>query len=154
MSISQETFKAMLKEKNLKITNQRLLVLEALAENKDKHLTAEDIYEIVRKEHQDIGLATIYRTVQLLQDMNLVDSISLDDGFVRYEISEMNKGKAGHHHHHHLICEKCGNVIPFNDDRLDSLEGLIERETGFHVLNHELKLYGICKECRNENKLK
>ena len=79
MSVSQESFKKKLKEKGLKVTNQRLLVLQVLAENKDRHMTAEDIYELVKEDYPEIGLATIYRTVQLLLEMQLVDRINLDD---------------------------------------------------------------------------
>ena len=100
MSISQEKFKKMLKEKGLKVTNQRLLVLEVLADNRHRHLTAEDIYELVREDYPEIGLATIYRTVQLLLEMQLVDRINLDDGFVRYEIGDSRSGEIRHHHHH------------------------------------------------------
>ena len=138
MSISQEKFKQMLKEKGLKVTNQRLLVLEVLAAHRDRHMTAEDIYEL-------------YRTVQLLLEMQLVDKINLDDGCVRYEIGEANDGEGEpHHHHHHLICKTCEKVFPFRDDLLDGLERHIEEETGFHVLDHELKFYGQCKKCRKK----
>ena len=149
MSISQEEFKEMLKEKGLKVTNQRLLVLEVLADNRDRHMAVEDIYELVKADYPDIGLATIYRTVQLLLEMQLVDRINLDDGCVRYEISEaFGEEAGGKHHHHHLICKTCGKVLPFKDDLLDELEKHIEEETGFHVLDHELKFYGHCRECR------
>lgn len=148
MSISKEKFRELLKEKGLKVTNQRLLVLEVLADHKDKHLTAEDIYELVKEDYPEIGLATIYRTVQLLLEMQLVDRISLDDGCARYEIGESGAGE-GKHHHHHLICQTCGKVLPFRDDLLEELERHIEKETGFHVLDHELKFYGQCKECRD-----
>lgn len=146
MSISQEKFKKMLKEKGLKVTNQRLLVLEVLASQRDKHMTAEDIYELVKEDYPEIGLATIYRSVQLLLEMQLVDRINLDDGCVRYEIGDLFDGETKHHHHH-LICRDCGNVIPFKNDLLDELEDYIEQQTGFHVLDHELKLYGQCREC-------
>ena len=151
MSVSQESFKKKLKEKGLKVTNQRLLVLQVLAENKDRHLTAEDIYELVKEDYPEIGLATIYRTVQLLLEMQLVDRISLDDGCARYEIGEFFDGEE-RHHHHHLICRTCGKVLPFKDDLLDELERHIEEETGFHVLDHELKFYGQCSECRKKQK--
>ena len=151
MSVSQESFKKKLKEKGLKVTNQRLLVLQVLAENKDRHLTAEDIYELVKEDYPEIGLATIYRTLQLLLEMQLVDRINLDDGCVRYEIGETLDG-TGKHHHHHLICKTCGKVLPFKDDLLDELERHIEEETGFHVLDHELKFYGQCSECRKKQK--
>ncbi len=151
MSVSQEKFKEMLREKGLKVTNQRLLVLEVLADNKDMHLTAEDIYERVKTDYPEIGLATIYRTVQLLLEMQLVDRINLDDGCVRYEIGETQEG-AGKHHHHHLICRDCGKILSFRDDLLDELENRIESETGFHVLDHELKFFGQCEECSKKQK--
>ena len=151
MSISQEKFKEMLKEKGLKVTNQRLLVLQVLAEHKDEHMTAEDIFELVREDYPEIGLATIYRTVQLLLDMQLVDRILLDDGCVRYEIGEFLDERDGHrHHHHHLICTECGSVTAFRDDLLEELEVYIERGTGFQVTDHELKFYGMCRKCREE----
>ncbi len=147
MSISKEKFKEMLKEKGLKVTNQRLLVLEVLADQRDRHMTAEDIYELVKEDYPEIGLATIYRTLQLLLEMQLVDRINLDDGCVRYEIGTLIEGGEGKHHHHHLICKSCGKVWSFEDDLLEELESYIERKTDFHVLDHELKFYGQCKEC-------
>ena len=146
MSISKENFKKMLREKGLKVTNQRLLVLEVLADHRDKHMTAEDIYELVKEDYPDIGLATIYRTVQLLREMQLVDRINLDDECLRYEISDLFDGETKHHHHH-LICKTCGKVVPFEEDLLDELERLVEQETGFKVSDHELKFYGQCEEC-------
>ncbi len=151
MSISTEQFKTMLREKGLNVTTQRLLVLEVLANHKDEHLTAEDIYELVKEDDPEIGMATIYRTVQLLMEMQLVDRINLDDGRERYEIGEYYQGEE-RHHHHHLICRTCGAVIPFKDDLLDDLEKRIEDETGFHVLDHELKFYGQCAKCREKAK--
>lgn len=154
MSISQEKFKEMLKEKGLKVTNQRLLVLQMLAEHGDEHMTAEDIFELVKEDYPEIGLATIYRTVQLLLDMQLVDRIMLDDGCVRYEIGDFLDEQEGHrHHHHHLICTECGSVSAFRDDLLEDLEAYIEKETGFQVTDHELKFYGVCKKCREEKRI-
>ncbi len=151
MSISQEKFKEMLKEKGLKVTNQRLLVLQVLAEHGDEHMTAEDIFELVKEDCPEIGLATIYRTVQLLLDMQLVDRIMLDDGCVRYEIGDfLDEQEGRRHHHHHLICMECGNVSAFRDDLLDDLEAYIEKKTGFQVTDHELKFYGVCRKCRKE----
>lgn len=143
---SREEFKQLLKEKGLKITTQRLMVLEALASCPDRHLTAEEIYEIVKVDYPEIGLATVYRTIQLLIDLHLVDKINLDDGFVRYEIGSVN-AKNTKHRHHHLICLECGKVISFQDDLLEGLEKKILETTGFRVMDHEVKLYGRCVEC-------
>ncbi len=103
MSISEEKFRKMLREKGLKVTNQRLLVLETLAACPDRHLTAEEIYEIIKTDCPEIGLATVYRTIQLLLELHLIDRINLDDGFVRYEIGNGKEGGTKHRHHH-LVC--------------------------------------------------
>ncbi len=147
MPINRDEFIDLLKAKGLKVTHQRLRVLEVLADHKDSHLTAEDIYEFVKEDCPEIGLATIYRTVQLLLEMQLVERINLDDGCVRYEIGEAYGGR---HHHHHLICKNCGKVISYRDDLLDVLEQHIMDEVGFKVLDHELKFYGQCKDCINK----
>ena len=77
----------------LKVTNQRLLVLEVLADHRDTHMTAEDIYDLVKEDYPEIGLATIYRTLQLLLNMQLVDRINLDVGCIRYEIGDQLNGE-------------------------------------------------------------
>lgn len=150
MSINQEEFKEMLKAKGLKVTNQRLIVLKVLDKHRDIHMAAEDIYKLVKAECPDIGLATVYRTVQLLLEMQLVDRINLDDGCVRYEIGH-RVDEESKHTHHHLICKDCGKVLSFNDDLLEELENHIEKMTGFRVLDHELKFYGQCKDCAEKS---
>ena len=115
----QELLKVKLREKGLKVTQQRLLVLQALAANSGSHMAAEDIYELIREDYPDIGLATVYRTLQLLLEMQLVDRINLDDGCVRYEIGHLFEGDTKHNHHH-LICRTCGKVLPFEDDLLEN----------------------------------
>ena len=146
---TEKMLKEKLREKGLKVTRQRLLILSVLEQNGGRHMTAEDIYELVAEDYPEIGLATVYRALQLLWEIQLVDRINLDDGCVRYEIGHLIKGDAKHNHHH-LICRACGRVIPFADDLLDDLEHHIEEATGFHVLDHELKFYGLCRECRGK----
>ena len=140
-----EKFKALLKSKGLKVTGQRLAVLEVLQQRVDEHLTAEEIFDLVRNDHPDIGLATVYRTIQLLSDMGLIDKLSLDDGFTRYEIG---KSSPSGHRHHHLICLNCNRVFSFEKDFMEPLENEINKLTGFKVVNHEVKLYGYCKDCQ------
>lgn len=146
MAVGEEQFKRLIKDKGLKVTRQRLLVLETLAGCPDNHLTAEEIYELVKVDYPEIGLATVYRTIQLLLELHLIDRINLDDGFVRYEIGKTYADEQKHHHHH-LICRKCGKVISFEDDLLDGLEQKIYETTGFKVMDHEVKFYGCCVEC-------
>lgn len=146
MAVDKGQFEQLLKEKGLKVTRQRLMVLEAIASSPKEHLTAEEIYTLVKVECPEIGLATVYRTIQLLNELRLIDRVNFDDGFVRYEMGNAsNHGQK--HRHHHLICIKCGKVISFQDDLLEELEAKIAATTGFRVVNHEVKLYGVCVEC-------
>ena len=152
MQLDREGFESLLRGKGLKVTAQRIAVLSVLSEKPDSHLTAEEIYDLVRVGSPDIGLATVYRTIQMLLELKIIDRIYLDDGYVRYELGNVYETEDSHHHHH-LICNTCGKVLPFKDDLLEELERHIEEETGFHVVNHELKFYGQCQECREkENK--
>lgn len=146
MTVDKGQFKELLREKGLKVTKQRLKVLEAIAASPREHLTAEEIYELVKVDCPEIGLATVYRTIQLLNELHLIDRINFDDGFVRYEMGSAQDAEI-RHRHHHLICMKCGRVISFRDDLLEGLEKKIAADTGFYVVNHEVKLYGYCVEC-------
>ncbi len=149
MAVDREAFGRLLREHGLKVTHQRLLVLETIASRPEEHLTAEDIYELVKAVSPEIGLATVYRTIQLLNELHLIDRINFDDGFVRYEMGSAPNQKQ-EHRHHHLICMKCGKVISFRDDLLEELEEKIASTTGFTVVNHEVKLFGCCAACRKK----
>lgn len=148
--MNKEYVKNLLRNKGLKVTSQRLLVLEIMAEHPGEHLTAEKIYDLVRVSCPEMGLATVYRTVQLLSDLHLIDKVSFDDGIARYELGE--EGSDTRHHHHHAICLECGKVISFEDDLLEQLEQTLKDRIGFEVVDHEVKLYGYCRECRENGK--
>jgi Fur family transcriptional regulator, ferric uptake regulator len=146
MPENQEQFKSLLKQNGLKVTTQRVAILEVLNSRPGKHLTAEEIYDYVKKRYPEIGIATVYRTIQMLSELNLIDKLNLGDGYVRYEISKKGKEETSHHHHH-LICLDCGNIFAFQDDLLETLEERIKESMGFTVVDHEVKLYGHCKKC-------
>lgn len=139
-------FRDLLKDRGLKTTPQRLAILKVLIDRPDKHFTAEEIYDYVKESWPDIGIATVYRNIQLLSELNLIDKLNLDDGYVRYEIGKMDSGSPKHHHHH-LICLDCGKIFMFEDDLLDELESKIYESMGFTVSDHEVKLFGHCKAC-------
>ena len=86
MAVDRESFKQMLRGKGLKVTEQRLLMLEIIAAHPGEHLTAEEIFSYVKVVCPKIGLATVYRTIQLLNELGLIDRVNFDDGFVRYEM--------------------------------------------------------------------
>lgn len=143
----QERFKKLLKANGLKVTTQRIAILEVLEDRPNEHLTAEEIYECVKAKYPEIGLATVYRTIQLLSELNLIDKLNLDDGFVRYEIGKQGNGESCHHHHH-LICLGCGKVLTFQDDLLETLEQKIQNTMDFRIVDHEVKFYGYCEGCQ------
>ena len=149
MKYDREQFKRILKENGLKVTRQRLVVLEAISSCPEEHLSADEIFALVKVDCPEIGLATVYRTIQLLSELHLIDRINFDDGYVRYEMGSAFD-REQKHHHHHLICSNCGRVISFQDDLLEELEEKIARTTGFEVVDHEVKLYGHCKDCRRK----
>lgn len=136
-----------LRQKEHKLTPQRRATLDVLIENKSEHLSTEDIYHLVKEKYPDIGLATIYRTLQLFDDYDIIKKLNFGDGCYRYELSEDKK-----HQHHHLICLKCERVFEFDDDLLDKLEAKIKEERNFTVLDHMVKLYGYCRECKDPKK--
>ena len=103
-----------------------------------------------QRTRRNIGLATVYRTVQLLLELELIDRINLDDGFARYEIGDTQE--RARHRHHHLICLRCGSVSAFQKDMLEALETGVEAALGFRVTDHEVKLYGICRDCLEKEK--
>ena len=148
--MKSERVKEILRARGLKVTAQRMLVMETIADHRGEHLTVEEIYGLVRNKYPEIGLATIYRTVQVLADLQIIDKVSFDDGFARYEMGEMTQEKR--HHHHHAICQNCGAVISFEDDLLDVLEQAVFDATGFRVTDHEVKLYGYCEKCSRKEK--
>lgn len=134
-----------LKEKGLKLTPQRRSILDVIVENKGNHLSTEEIYEIVKKRCPEIGLATVYRTMQMFDEADMVYKHNFNDGRSRYELN-LNED----HQHHHLICTKCGRVVEVEEDLLEQLEHEIEKKYNFEVVNHNVKFYGYCHICNNK----
>ncbi len=152
MCEEQVHFKTILKEKGLKVTTQRIAILEILADRPNEHFTAEEIYELIKCKKSDVGMATVYRTIQLLAELNLIDKLDLNDGFIRYEIGE-HTSSVKKHHHHHIICLKCGNIFTYEEDLLETLEHYIKDTIGFEVIDHEVKIWGYCNDCKEKIKL-
>lgn len=147
ISINIEELKENLKKKGYKLTPQRRAIVDTIIKNEGKHMTAEEIYDDVKRECPEIGLATVYRTVALLEEIKLLSRLDLSDGCSRYEIIHENE----EHRHHHLICNKCKKVIEVEEDLLDRLEERIRAKYKFDVQDHSVKFYGLCSECREEN---
>lgn len=137
--------KEMLKEKGYKLTPQRRCAIESIVLDKNKHFSVEELFLKVKDSCPEVGLATVYRTVQLFEEIGIITKHNFDDGCYRYELTNPEEN----HSHHHLICLKCGNVIEVENDLLEELEHQIEEHKEFKIINHHLKFYGYCKNCNN-----
>ena len=147
-SISIEGIQKKLQEEGFKLTLQRQATVEILLEHLNELLTAEEIYMYVKQKYPDIGLATIYRTLDLFTELDLVKRLDFGDGRNRYELNSDEFS----HFHHHLICVKCGCVKEFEDDMLETLESIIAKKLNFHTTDHQLKVYGFCGDCHEAAK--
>lgn len=140
-----DDLKARLSSKGYKLTPQRREILQVFLDNPDRHhLNAEEVHTLLHDANSNIGLATVYRGLELLGSLGILLPIEFGDGSTRYELNR----EPSKHRHHHLICLKCKKVIEFDEDRLDGLEADIALRSGFWILNHDVKFFGYCKDCQ------
>jgi len=126
---------------NLKITNQRRVVLDSFLKS-ENHVSAEDLYKMVSEQDPKIGLATVYRTLALFTQSGLATELDFGDGQKRYEHKYM------HSHHDHMICTECGKIVEFNHPMIEKLQKEIAAKHGFNMTSHKLDLFGICGQCK------
>ena len=143
MRLTERSITSVLRRHGYKLTQQRRAVIGTIASSPD-HLTPAAIYEKVHQERSDIGLVTIYRTLEILVRLGL--------------ICELHAGGSGRsyttgapEHHHHLICSSCGEVVDFSGHDLSALEERLSRETGFEIEDHLLEFSGRCQNCREND---
>jgi Fur family ferric uptake transcriptional regulator len=92
-----------------------------------------------------ISTASVYRTLELLHEHALVNRVDLGDGVARYELADPR----GEHHHHHMVCDRCGQLIPFDDPALERAINQLSQRLGFATRDHEVTLRGTCADCCN-----
>ncbi|MBN2870370.1 MAG: transcriptional repressor [Campylobacterales bacterium] len=138
-------FKQLLRDNGLKFTIQREVILETLY-NSDEHLTPEALHHLIQEKHPDLntGIATVYRTLSLLEDSNMVTSLSFGAQGKKYELGAKD-------HHDHLICTKCGQITEFVDDEIEERQKKIADALGFKMQEHSMQIYGICKKCQDKS---
>ncbi len=137
-----DKLKSILKEKGLKFTRQRELVLKVLFENPG-HYSPEEIHRMIQKIEPElkVGIATVYRTLTLLEEERLAESISFGKDGKRYEIGLKQ-------HHDHLICTSCGKIIEFCDETIEKQQELVAKKFDFMMTGHSMKIVGLCSQCR------
>ena len=129
-----------LKEKGYRLTPQRMMVLEALHQA-EGHITAPEIYGRVRAKYPWVNKSTIYRTLELLKELDLVTETELGGDKLYYH--QADKG-----HHHHLICQKCGRTIDLDESLLTPLEDTLRRKYHFQAEMKHLAIHGHCLRCQ------
>lgn len=135
-----QSVKENLKKKGYKLTGPRLAILKYLLRKKGHH-SIMDIYEKMRMKNDRIGIATIYRTVDLFLELGIVRVLTINNSKPCFEINWPGD------HHHHLICKGCGRIIEFGSCNFIQIVGEIERVTRFRVKEHTLEAYGLCPKC-------
>lgn len=121
------------------MTPQRLMILEAI-EGAEGHISAEEIYESVRRRYPSLNASTVYRTMEMLKDRGLVTETDMGDGRVRFH-------SAGNEHHHHLVCSVCGQVFDLSEELLSPLAKKLASDYGFRADLQHMAIFGRCKNC-------
>lgn len=140
-SKARDEFRAYLAGQGLKSTRQRDLILDEFLRD-GSHLSTEELYLRLRKKHPTIGYATVYRTLRLFAECGIAEERHFGDGQTRYETVAVDE------HHDHLICTRCGQIIEFEDPRIEELQSQVADRHGFAIQRHRLELYGLCSTCR------
>jgi len=140
-SWAEETLRRLL-AKGMRQGGARRSVVELLGEQ-DCCLTAQEILDRLRAADRKVGIASVYRILDLLVSEGYVQKIELGSGICRYEPIQ-----SGGEHHHHLVCDSCGKVEPFEDPSLERALGRVEQSSGYDVSLHDVVLHGACGDCR------
>jgi len=128
-----------LSELGYRLTPQRAMVLSAL-ENSGNHISAEEIYAQIVAKYPQVNISTVYRTLELLEQLGLVTETDLGGGRVRYHPADQGR-------HHHLVCQECGAIIDLGESLLSSLKDTLLREYKFSADLRHLAIFGYCVKC-------
>lgn len=130
-----------LRKAGLKVTVPRMKILETLARNENRHMSAEELYKALLDAGEEIGLATVYRVLTQFESAGLVARHHFESG---QSVFELDEGE----HHDHILCVKCGRVDEFLDDVIEERQIHIAESRGYRMTDHSLYIYGICPECQ------
>ncbi len=138
------SLKAELNDKGWRLTPQRETILHVFQNlAKGRHLSAEDLYNVLEEQGEPISLSTIYRTVKLMARMGILRELELAEGHKHYEINQPYP-----YHHHHLICVRCSKTIEFKSDSVLKVGTKTAHKEGYHLLDCQLSIHAICPQCQ------
>lgn len=138
--ILSDEWQAALQANGYRVTTPLRVIVDLLTTS-DRALEPVEIYDLVRREVPRMGLVTVYRALEKLQELELVQRVHQEDGCHMYL-------RAPQGHEHILLCKRCGRVAFFAGDDLDLLMDRTARQSGFEIQEHWLQLYGLCAECQ------
>ena len=145
MSIYDEIIK-IIQKSSYKLTPQREKIVEILVENEDKHLSAEELYFILKEKTPDIGIATVYRTLDIFYELKILEKISFSNGVSKYHLRQSVDGQL----HHHLICTNCNTIEKVSNPIFNKLIEYMKKEYAFEVQDNSLSFYGTCAKCKTK----
>ena len=145
MESAKTIFNQYLRKNGMLYSKQREQILDIFLKT-EKHLTINDLYGLVTKKNPKIGLATVYRTMEVICDAELARKLDFGDGTKHYE------HKYKHQHHHHLICLKCGKIIEITSGKIEEIQRQLAKKHGFTIARDTMKIFGICKTCKRKEK--
>ncbi|HAP37006.1 MAG TPA: transcriptional repressor [Bacteroidetes bacterium] len=141
IDLAKEKFTKYLKSGNYRITPERFIIMETVM-NFDGHFDADELFFQVKTSGQKVSRATVYNTLDLLQDCGLISKYRFGENHSRYE-------KAfGRPHHHHLICLECGDIIEFVNDLIEKIQKEVSDENKFKIQTSTFQIFGICSKCQ------
>lgn len=140
MEKEEELLKSHITKHHLKATKERSAILKAFLDS-ERHVSAESLYRKMKDEGSTIGLATVYRTLNLFCSSGLAEQRRFGDGQARYELTYNVD------HHDHLICKECDLIIEFENKEIEALQEKVAKEKQFKIFSHRLELYGVCADC-------
>jgi Fur family ferric uptake transcriptional regulator len=135
----KEVFAAYIAKNRLKRSGQREVILDTFLRS-ERHLSVDDLHQMVQKRRPDIGRTTVYRTLKLLQAAGLAQELALD-GQSRFE-REYKRA-----HHDHFICKSCGDIIEFSNPEIERIQDEIAADIGFVIEGHRHQIFGLCRRC-------
>jgi len=140
---AKSRFERYLAEKNLHYTKPRGYIVDAFLRT-EKHVSTQELYDIVRKKHPEVGYATVSRTLKLLAQSEIGREVDFGDGIARFEHDY------GHDHHDHLVCTGCGRFVEIYNKRLEKLQDEMVKEHGYIQKSHRLNIFGLCPKCQKK----
>ena len=143
MKSEKTIFREYLRSNGMLYSEQREQILDIFLKT-EKHPTINDLYDLVRKKHPQIGLATIYRTMKVICDAGMARETDFGGGIRRFE------HKYKHQHHDHLVCLNCGRIIEVMSPEIEKLQENLTKKHRFKAVRHRMEIFGLCKNCKGK----